>query len=302
MTVAEVAEPLEVRSPRTALSALWVTGRPRQWVKNLVLLAGIVFAAELDDPGRLLRAALIVGAYCLASSAAYLLNDVRDAPADRLHPSKRSRPVAAGALTPRDALATALVAAAVALGLAAAVGPWSLALLVGFAGLQLVYSLGLKHVAFVDVGVIASLFVVRAVAGAVAVDVRISPWLVACSGLLALFLALAKRRAELASRTADGGPGRPVLRSYSVAALDRLLAVTAFASAGVYLAYALTAHETRTLVVTVPFVAYGLWRYLTLVRRGAGEEPERIMLKDARILVTVVVWVAVCAAVLAAAR
>lgn len=277
--------------------------RPRQWVKNLVLLAGIVFAAELGDTARLAKAASIVVAYCLVSSAAYLLNDVRDAESDRLHPRKRLRPVAAGQIGPRAALLAAAAAALLGLAIGVVIGLDSAGLLILFMGVQLAYSFGAKHVAVLDVATIAGLFVLRAVAGAAAVDVRISPWLVACSGLLALFLALAKRRAELTSRRADGRPGRPVLRAYSVAGLDLALGVSAFVSVAVYLAYTLTARDTKALVVTVPLVAFGLGRYVLLVRRrGAGEEPERIILRDGPIVVTVTGWVIVCAALLAAAE
>lgn len=282
--------------------ALVAAARPRQWVKNLSLLAGIVFAAELDDPGRLVRAVTIVVAYCLVSSASYLLNDVKDAERDRQHPLKRQRPVASGRLAPRTALRAACVLASLGVATGFAVGPASGSLLLVFGGVQLAYSLGGKHVPGLDVLAIAGLFVLRAVAGAVAVDVRISPWLVGCSGLLALFLALAKRRAELASAVAGGANGRPALRAYSVVGLDLALAGVAFLSLALYLAYTLTARETHVLVLTVPFVAFGLGRYVQLVRgRGAGEEPDRIILQDAPILATVAGWVALCATLVATA-
>ncbi len=182
------------RSPaRAALVAL----RPRQWVKNLLLFAGILFAAKLGDPVRWLEAVAAFIAYCAASSAAYLVNDVRDADGDRRHPVKRRRPVAARELAERQALGLASLLAVASLLLVAALGMLSLALLAAFGALQAGYTLRLKHLVLVDVVVIAGLFVVRAAAGAVAVDVRISPWLLVCTGLLALFLALGKRRAEL---------------------------------------------------------------------------------------------------------
>ncbi len=171
--------------------------RPRQWTKNLLLFAGIVFAAQLGDPSRWVAAITAFVAYCAASSAAYLVNDVRDVASDRLHPVKRGRPIARGELAPRTALALAAALGVLALALGAALGPASLACVVAFAVLQAAYSLGLKSLELVDVITIAGLFVLRAAAGAIAVDVRISQWLLLCTFLLALFVALGKRRAEL---------------------------------------------------------------------------------------------------------
>lgn len=277
-----------------------VAARPRQWTKNLLLFAGLVFAAKLGDASRWAEAAAIFVAYCAASSAAYLVNDVRDAAADRGHPVKRLRPIASGAVPPRRALALAAFLAAVALALAAALGPWTVAFLLGFFGLQAAYTLGLKHVVLVDVLAISGLFVIRAAAGAEAVDVRISPWLLACTALLALFLALGKRRGELVLVHADETPGRRVLDGYSLALVDRLVAVVAAATVAAYVLYTLTARDSRALVVTIPFVVFGLVRYLVLLRRSdVGEEPEHVLLTDAPILVTVAAWAATCAVLLA---
>lgn len=288
--------PTTRRSPaRAALVAL----RPRQWVKNLLLFGGIIFAAEIGDSLKWAQAIVAFLAYCAASSAAYLLNDVRDRTADRAHPVKRNRPIARGELGSRAAgtLAGALLLGAVAL--AAWLGTESVACLLVFAALQLAYSLGLKNVVYVDVLVIAALFVVRAAAGAIAVDVRISPWLLVCTGLLALFLALGKRRAELLLVEAEQTPGRRVLAGYSAALLDRLLLLVAVVTAAVYVLYCVTARDSYALVITVPFVVFGLGRYLYLVREDdRGEEPENVLLGDAPILITVVAWAALCAAIL----
>lgn len=179
--------------------------RPRRWTKNLLLYAGIVFAAELDDPQRWVQATAAFVAYCLASSAAYIYNDVRDAERDRLHPLKRHRPIAAGRVTPFRALNFAGILAALAFAIVAPLGWGSLGYLAAFVALQAAYSLGLKNVPPIDVTAIAALLVIRAAAGAEAVDVRISPWLLVCAALLGLLLALAKRRGELASVDADAG-------------------------------------------------------------------------------------------------
>jgi 4-hydroxybenzoate polyprenyltransferase len=287
-------QPRRSRS-RAVLAAL----RPRQWSKNLLLFAGLVFAAKLGDGTRWIEAIAVFIAYCAASSAAYVVNDLRDADDDRMHPIKRNRPIARRELSAESALVISAVLALVALAIAAALGYASLLFLVGFLALQLAYSLGLKRVVLVDVALIASLFVVRAAAGAAAVDVRISGWLLACTALLALFLGLAKRRGELVLVHADETPGRPVLDGYSVALVDRLLNAVAVATVVAYAAYAVTAHSAW-MAITVPFVVAGLARYLVLVHRhDLGEEPENVLLADRPILLCVAAWAATCAVVLA---
>ena len=273
--------------------------RPRQWSKNLLLFAGIVFAAKLGDAMRWAEAVAIFFAYCAASSAAYLVNDLRDAEADRLHPVKRHRPVARGELSSERALVAAALLAAGALAIAAVLGFASLLLLLVFVALQLAYSLGLKRIVVVDVAVIAGLFVVRAAAGADAVDVRISSWLLLCTALLALFLGLAKRRGELVLVHADATPGRAVLGGYSLRLVDALLDVVALGTGVAYTLYAVTAH-TVWMALTVPFVVSGLARYLFLVHRhDLGEEPEHVLFTDRVILGAVAAWAVVSAAVLA---
>ena len=291
-----VARPLQVR--RGTVDAALAAMRPRQWSKNLLLLGGLVFAAKLGDPVRWLDALTALTAYCAASSAAYLVNDVLDAPDDRLHPVKRFRPVARGELTPPAALALAAALICSGLLLAAALGPASFGLLMAFGALQLAYSLGLKRLVLVDVLAIGSLFVVRAGAGAVAIDVAISPWLLCCTGLLALFLALAKRRCELVLVGAERTPGRPVLAGYSLVLVDRLVCVVAAATVAVYALYTLTAHSPA-MTATIPFVVFGVFRYLLLVHgRALGEEPENVLLSDKPLLAAVGVWAATAAGIL----
>jgi 4-hydroxybenzoate polyprenyltransferase len=292
----EVARLQPRRRPAAALVAAL---RPRQWTKNLLLFAGILFAAEIGDAGRWGRALTAFAVYCAASSAAYLVNDLRDVESDRRHPVKRRRPLARGELTRAAALAAAAVLTALALAGAAALGATALALLLGFLALQAAYTGALKHVVLVDVMAISGLFVVRAAAGADAVDVRISPWLLVCTALLALFLALGKRRGELVLVGAERTPGRPVLEGYSLALVDQLVTVVAAATVLAYAVYALTAHETQALAWTIPFVVFGVFRYLLLLQRtSAGEEPENTLVSDVPILVTVALWAATSAAVL----
>lgn len=285
--------------PRAPLRAVASALRPRQWSKNLLLFAGIVFAAKIDDWSRWPEAIAAFVAYCAASSAAYLVNDVRDAPQDRLHPVKRERAIARGELSQARALQLGVLLGLLAFGLAALLGLRSLLFLGLFVGLQTVYTLGLKRVVLVDVLAIAGLFVLRAAAGAEAVDVRISPWLLLCTALLALFLGLAKRRGELVLVGAEETPGRPVLEGYSLRLVDRLVAVVATATVATYALYALTARDSKAMGLTIPFVAFGVVRYLVLVHRhGLGEEPEQVLLSDWPTIVTVALWVLTAALVL----
>jgi 4-hydroxybenzoate polyprenyltransferase len=282
--------------PRAALAAL----RPRQWSKNLLLFAGLIFAAKLGDATRWLEALLAFGVYCAASSAAYLVNDVRDAGHDRAHPVKRLRPVASGELPARTALALAAVLAAAAFGGAAVLGLGSIGFLAGFLVLQAAYTAGLKHVVLIDVLAIAGLFVLRASAGAEGVDVRISPWLLICTGLLALFLALAKRRAELVLVGAEETPGRPVLEGYSLVLVDQLVTVVAASTVIAYSLYTFTARDSKAMMATVPFVLYGVFRYLLLLHRhDLGEEPENVLLSDLPLLLTIAAWAGTSATILA---
>jgi 4-hydroxybenzoate polyprenyltransferase len=289
---------VELAPRRSPVRAAVVAVRPRQWTKNLLLFAGIVFAAKLDDPSRWLDALAAFAAYCAASSAAYLANDLRDAPQDRHHPLKRSRPIARGELSPRTAMSLAVLLAVVALGLVVPLGLASLGFLAGFVLLQVAYTLGLKHVVLIDVMTISGLFVVRAAAGAAAVHVRISPWLLLCTALLALFLALAKRRGELVLVGAEATPGRPVLNSYSLALVDQLVGVVAACTVIAYSLYTFTARPSKALMATIPFVVFGVFRYLLLMhRQDLGEEPEEVLLRDLPILLCITAW-AVCAAVI----
>jgi len=293
-------EILELPRRRSAVRAAVVALRPRQWLKNLLVFAGLVFAAKLGDAGRWLEALAAFAAYCAISSAAYLVNDLRDKEDDRLHPVKRARPIARGELSPRVAIVLAAGLTAVALTLTGVLGLLSVAFLLAFAGLQAAYTLSLKHVVLLDVLVIGSLFVIRAAAGAAAVNVRISPWLLLCTALLALFLALAKRRGELVLVGAQHTPGRPVLEGYSLELVDQLVAMVAASTVIAYSLYTLTARDSKALLATVPFVIFGVFRYLLLVHRDdIGEEPEQVLLTDAPIILAVIGWIATAAAILA---
>jgi 4-hydroxybenzoate polyprenyltransferase len=295
MAEAEPATPVAPVAERPSEGILAAL-RPRQWTKNLLVFAGLLFAAEYDDPKRWAQAIAIFVAYCAASSAAYLFNDVRDAAQDRLHPVKRNRSIASGAFRRDRALKVAAMLAIFAIAIASRFGWGSLALLLGFLALQAAYSLGLKHLVLIDVMAIATLFVIRAVAGAEAVDVRISPWLIVCTALLALFLALAKRRGELVG---SGNGARPVLDGYSFALVDQLVSIVAACTIVAYSLYTFNARDGSWMMITIPFVVFGLFRYLLLMHReDLGEEPENVLLTDIPILATIAAWAVTSAVIL----
>jgi 4-hydroxybenzoate polyprenyltransferase len=291
---AVTALPVRLRTVGALLGAC----RPLQWTKNLLVFAGILFSVNLDDGDRWVAALMCFAAYSAASSAAYLLNDVHDRAADAAHPVKRRRAIAAGQVSSRSAVLLALVLFAVAAVLGARLGLSSLMLLAVFVALQGAYTFALKDVVILDVAALAGLFVVRAAAGAVAVDVPISPWLLLCTALLASFLALGKRRAELLLVEANETSGRRVLQRYSRVGLDRALAAVGAATVAVYTAYTFIGRESPSLVVTVPLVAFGIGRYAFLLRhRRGGEEPDQVLLTDRPLLVTICVWAAFCAVI-----
>jgi 4-hydroxybenzoate polyprenyltransferase len=281
------------------LLALLKALRPTHWTKNAFVLAPLLFARRWSDPVAVRRALLAMLLWCLAASAVYLFNDVRDREADRAHPLKRRRPIASGALPIGLALAAALALAAGGLGVAATfLSPLFAAALGAYLGIHLLYSLGLKAIPYLDVVLVAAGFVLRVLGGALAIPVPASLWLLLCSAGLSLFLALAKRRAERARVAGGEASARSVMRHYEVHHLDRLLGATALATTLAYLAYTVApttvAHVgDARMLATLPFVAAGHLRYLHLVRqRGEGEDPTRLARKDPWLLVIVVGWVA----------
>jgi len=268
--------------------------RPKQWTKNAVVLAAFIFALGDRQQGVAISAIwTAIGAallFCLASSAVYLFNDVRDLPQDRLHPKKKLRPIAAGELPVPVALGMSAI-----LLIAALQGAWlvsrDLALVIGgYVALQIVYTLALKKVALVDIFMIAGGFVLRALAGAVAIRATISPWLLLCTLLLALFLALCKRRHEKVVLSDVAGATRESMGQYDERLLDQLIAIVSAATLVCYALYTLwpdTVQKfgTAKLGLTIPFVIFGLFRYLDIVyRHEKGDRPEQILLTDVPLL------------------
>jgi 4-hydroxybenzoate polyprenyltransferase len=298
-----VAAPARARPRRRGGTAalLLETMRPKQWIKNLFVFAGLAFAGRVTDARSVALALATFAAFCLASGATYLLNDARDADEDRHNPRTAGRPIARGDLSPALALSVAGLCAVVALAGTALVNWETLAALGGYIAIQLAYSNGLKHVLFVDVMAIAAGFVLRAAAGGLAIDVPISSWLLLCTGLLAVFLGFTKRRAEAVALGGTEQPRRQVLDDYSVGLLDELIAVVTPSTVVVYAIYAVTGAHTHWMLLTLPFVLYGVFRVLYLIHHHGSmtEEPAVIVYRDRPLLACVVLWGA-CAATIAA--
>jgi 4-hydroxybenzoate polyprenyltransferase len=277
--------------------------RPKQWVKNLFVFAGLFFSGMVTHADAVTKTVVVFVAFCLASGATYLLNDARDAEQDRHNPRTAGRPIARGDLSPGVALTASVVAGLAALGLAAAVNWESLAAVGGYVVIQLAYSHGLKHVLFVDVMAIAAGFVLRAAAGGLAIDVPVSSWLLLCTGLLAIFLGFTKRRAEAVALGGSDAPKRPVLDHYSVGLLDEVIAVVTPATLAFYSIYAVTGAQTDWMLLTVPFVIYGIFRVLFLIhhRSSLTEEPAMAVYEDKPLLLCVALWAVVAATIAAIA-
>ncbi len=273
--------------------------RPRQWTKNLLIFAGVVFARKLFDPEAVRSASAAFLIFCALSAAVYLINDVVDRDTDREHPLKRKRPIAAGLVSVPVALATAVLLAGTALTGALVLGRLFLLVAAGYLALNLLYSMVLKHIVILDVLTIATGFVLRAAAGAIAIDVRLSQWLFVCTILLALFIALAKRRHELVLLADGAREHRPILDEYSPYLLDQLIGITAGSSLIAYILYTISQENTERfgtpwLDLTIPFPIYGIFRYLYLIhRRDGGGNPADLLLSDYPLLACVVSWILV---------
>jgi 4-hydroxybenzoate polyprenyltransferase len=267
--------------------------RPAQWLKNGVVFAGLVFGGKLLEPAAVASATLAALAFCLLSSGFYLINDIRDRDADRLHPVKRMRPVTSGELTSRTAGVLGSLLIIFAIVSSGLLSRSLLLVFLAYAGLMAAYNLGLKEIAILDVFAIASGFVLRAVAGAIVVDVSISPWLLVCTMLLALLIGFGKRRHELVVLD-NARAHRRNLGVYNQAMLDQYVAV---AAAGTLIAYAVYTFDSESaqyhhrMMLTIPIVAYGVFRYLYLLYLGGqGGAPEAMLLTDRPLVAAVATW------------
>jgi 4-hydroxybenzoate polyprenyltransferase len=292
--------------------------RPRQWSKNALVLLAIVFARQLLEPRPLARGLIAFGAFCLTASMVYIINDLADRERDRQHPVKRNRPLASGRLSVAVAVVTAALCGLGAAALVALMTTWALVgvhdpfvkwggspllfagTLATYAGFNIAYSLWLKHQVLWDVFIIAAGFVLRALAGAFAAPVPISTWFYLCATFLALFLALGKRRSELARAQGEAERQRASLGAYTLQLLDQLLVVVVACTLMTYSLYTFQSENaSHGMMLTIPFVIFGVFRYLYLIyARGEGERPEELLWRDPQVLGAVVCCVLVAVAVL----
>jgi 4-hydroxybenzoate polyprenyltransferase len=285
------------------LRSLVISMRPRQWTKNLIVYMALIFSVgsewHIRDVDTWLplfgKASLAFALFCLVSSADYLVNDVRDREPDRLHPTKSRRPIAAGALAPRAALAWASVLSLVGLAGMFALDRRAGGVVVGYIALMLAYSFYLKHTVLLDIMTIAAGFVLRAMSGALVIEVPISPWLYVVTALGALFLAINKRRAELLLLEEQANQHRATLEEYTPDLLNQLAATVTASTLIAYGLYTFTADnlpDNHSMMLTIPFVLYGIFRYLFLVHtKNQGGSPEDVLLKDWPLLLDILLWV-----------
>ena len=281
--------------------------RPHQWVKSGFVFIGLLFGHAWGDPALVRAVVLAAAGFALAASAVYVMNDLADRERDREHPEKCRRPLASGAVAPTQGLALAVACLLGGLALAWAASPTVLVIVLAYVVLNVAYSLGLKHVVILDVFIIAAGFMLRILAGTLGVGIAPSHWLLLCGLMVTLFLGFAKRRAELNALEGRGGSHRKVLDDYDPVLLDKLIGISAAGTIVAYSLYTVSAetvalHGTARLVATVPFVVYGIFRYLFLLhRRGGGGDPAAALLRDPHLLVAGGGWLA-CVLVLLSSR
>jgi 4-hydroxybenzoate polyprenyltransferase len=301
--MSELARTRALPAPLPSLLALLIAVRPRQWSKNGLLFIALAFTLNLQDRTLLLRTLAAFACYCALSSAGYLLNDVVDVEADRAHPTKRRRPIAAGVLPVGMALMAGLTLALIGLVGSFAIGVLFGVLALAYVLLTAVYSTSLKHIVLLDIFGLAGGFVLRAAAGAVAIDVPISPWLYIATLLGALLIALGKRRTELETLGVEAAVGhRRNLQAYSIEFIDQLIMVISSAALMTYALYTFSAEnlpKNHSMMLTIPVVLYGLFRYLFLVRDGdVGAAPEELLFRDRPLMLAVLVWAILAVALL----
>jgi 4-hydroxybenzoate polyprenyltransferase len=280
-----------------ALVEIFKSIRPQQWLKNLFIFAPLIFSENIFNRSMFLQSILAFAVFCLLSGALYILNDLKDLEEDRLHPIKSKRPLAAGELKKRQAIAAFVILSFISLLFASLVNEKFLWVCLVYYFLQIAYSFALKHVVILDVFIVASGFFLRVIAGAVAIQVQISPWLLICTTLLALFLALGKRRHEILLLDEEAVNHRPILKEYSPYLLDQMISVVTASTVIAYCLYTISGETiekfgTNKLILTVPFVLYGIFRYLYLIHQKAeGGTPETLILKDRPLLLDIFFWV-----------
>lgn len=274
------------------IELLFLQLRPKQWTKNLLIFAALLFSFEVMSLWTIADTFLGFLLFCFISGCVYILNDYADIDADRNHPQKKFRPMASGALNPKSALAFGGFLLVASLVTSFFQNPLFTLLLAAYFALNVSYSFFLKHVVLVDIMVIAAGFVLRAIAGGLVIYVSFTPWFLICTMLLSLFLAIGKRRHELFLLDKDKRTHRRVLDKYSFALLDQLNSIVTTATIISYSLFTFTSGRTIHLMWTIPFVIYGIFRYLYLIHiENKGGSPDRVLFEDKHILVTVILYV-----------
>lgn len=290
----------------TALKPLFILMRPTQWIKNGFVFMPLIFSARLTFADDIIRSVAMCLAFCLASSATYILNDYADMDQDRVHPLKRNRPLARGDVRPSTALLVMVGLLAGAFGVLAFVGAAWLcyAFLCGYLVLQVVYSYVLKNVVILDVLTIATGFLLRVLGGAAAIDVAVSSWLLLCTFSLAILLALGKRRHEIVILNHNAANHRPVLENYNVSLLDQLLQVVTTSTFIFYCLYSVRGNPAAGLAAekmmfTIPLVTYGIFRYMYLIyHKKDGGSPTAMLLTDPPLMACTITWLAACTGII----
>ncbi len=281
----------------SSLKGLFLTMRPRQWTKNVIIYAGLVFDGQLFNVEALLRVTLSFALLCLSASTVYIINDLVDIERDKLHPKKKRRPLPSGTLSPRLAIAAAIIFPLFSLIVAWLISPLYALILLIYIVINILYSFRLKHIVIIDVLTITAGYVLRVAGGAVVITgVKFSPWLYAVIALLALFLAITKRRQELLALGEISGSTRPIFKEYNLALLDEMLRMVSTSTLVAYILYTIESPSvllanTNLALITVPFVLYGLFRYMYLIYvRGEGSAPDEVLLKDRPLQLAIVLW------------
>lgn len=271
--------------------------RPHQWIKNFFIYAALIFSQNIFNLTLLLKATIAFSAFCLISSALYIFNDLKDLEEDKRHPLKSKRPIASGKIKKSTAILEVIILSLLGFSSAFTLNKNYFIIILVYFLIQMAYSIKLKHVVILDVFVVALGFLIRVVAGGLAIEVSLSSWLLICTILLALFLALSKRRHELVLLEDSASDHRPILQEYSPYLLDQMIAVVTASTVIAYCLYTIseetvTKFGTANLIFTVPFVLYGIFRYLYLIhQKSEGGSPEALLIKDKPLLIDIFLWI-----------
>ncbi|MDD3225901.1 MAG: decaprenyl-phosphate phosphoribosyltransferase [Clostridium sp.] len=272
--------------------------RPKQWIKNFFVFAAIIFSGKFSNMHILLLNIYVFVLFCLISSAVYILNDLVDAPKDRMHPQKKYRPIASGKVTKVQAIFLEVIIVIITLYISYIIQYKIFIVILAYYIMNILYSFKLKNIVILDVMIITFGFLLRVISGSIPTNVQLSPWLLLCTMLLALFIALNKRKSEIITLKDKSGEHRKILEEYSVELIDSMLTIVTPGLLIAYCLYTFSSIQSRTMMITIPFVLYGIFRYQYLMlKENIGGKPEDVFQKDMPFLINIVLWV-VCSIVI----